>query len=779
LNEWRRWPSLGLLLALFARLLFGALELSRTADEASHIASGYAAVARRQAGLWTVPLRGHPLLIDAWLALPTYIGQPDIPLEGLDGWQSDYPRYVASFDHYFDARRSALFSARVQEMLLTVLLAVAVWRWATEVWGSKAGLLALGVLIFDPTLLAHGRLATNDVGLVMVGTWTLYSAWRWIQRPSWGWALGTGGLMTLTMLAKGSGVLWGAAVGLMMLSSLVRPSAGRSEPVMWRAGLLGQAAAAGVLGLFLLWMSYGFTWGRVDKLPFSLPAPLYWEGLLFHPNVIGDRWVYAMGHRTMGRWWWYFPLTFVIKNPLPLLIGAGVGLGVILIRVRRPRLGVLALFPLLYAVAAVVAGLNVGYRHMLPVHPFLYLAIAGGVTQLAEGWPSRIKGTRRWVRWLPGGGWIALGVWYTAASARIYPYEIAYFNELFGGPEGAYRYLADSNLDWGQATHVKRDYVRANPGVWVDPPMTKFVPEPGQYIVDASSLQGLGIPDPYAYEWFRHWEPEAVIDYSLLVYEVPSLEVGWVAQCDQPRMPLNEVAISEGIGQDARLVEFDCTRTWVYPGGWGKVGLYAVHHDLVAQHSYCLPNQIPCALVLRDPFVARHLAQSRVSFEQEYGNRGVPFVLYELPAGAPERAGVACAVRADVSPAAVQASSCRVTPLALQGPLVFLDAAAYRDGEALEAETWWLVTDGPIARPFALMGHLLSPDGQILGRFDGLGISPLALVAGDVLVQRHRFAAPPEGEAWLRTGVYWGDTMARWEVADTPGADVFLVRLAD
>jgi hypothetical protein len=270
-----------------------------------------------------------------------------------------------------------------------------------------------------------------------------------------------------------------------------------------------------------------------------------------------------------------------------------------------------------------------------------------------------------------------------------------------------------------------------------------------------------------------------VIDYSLLVYEVPSLEVGWFAQCDQPRTPLNEGAISEGIGRDVRLVQFDCTRTWVYPGGGEKAGLYALHHDLVAQRLSCLPNQIPCALVLRDPFVARHLARGRVSFEQEYGNRGVPFVLYELPAGAPERVDRACAVRADVSPATVQAASCRVTPLALQGPLDFLNAAAYRDGQALDVETWWRVTDGPIVRPFAVMGHLLSPDGQIAGRSDGLGISPLALVAGDVLVQRHHFDAPPEGEAWLRTGVYWGDTMERWAAADTPGADVLLVRLTD
>jgi hypothetical protein len=77
------------------------------------------------------------------------------------------------------------------------------------------------------------------------------------------------------------------------------------------------------------------------------------------------------------------------------------------------------------------------------------------------------------------------------------------------------------------------------------------------------------------------------------------------------------------------------------------------------------------------------------------------------------------------------------------------------------------------------MGHLLSAKGQVLDQFDGLGISPLELARGDVLVQRHRFNAPPHQEAWLRTGVYWQDSMERWAIADTPGADVLLVRLEE
>jgi hypothetical protein len=773
----KRRAGLVLLFLLFARLLFGALALSRTADEASHITSGYTVLARGLEGVWTVPLRGHPLLIDAWLALPVYTGQPDLPLEGLDGWRSDYSRYVDSFDRALALDGSALFSARVQEMLLTVLLSAAVWRWATDLWGLNAGLLALGVLAFDPTLIAHGRLATNDLGLVMVGTWTLYNAWRWMQRPSWGRALGTGGLITLTMLSKGSGVLWAAAPALVMFYCVVRPCGEQPQPARWRLTVVMQWAAAGLVSLFLLWAAYGFSWGRTGDLPLALPAPLYWEGVLFHSNIVRDRWVYALGQRTTGRWWWYFAFAFAVKNPLPLLIAAGIGLWEIFIGRRQPRLGILALFPLLYAVVATLFGLNVGYRHMLPVHPFLYLAIAGGLTQLWDDWRLGKLAFAHRIRWLVPGALVALAVWYVVASVGIYPNEIAYFNELLGGPEAGFRYLVDSNLDWGQASHVRSAYVRAHPDVRDEPPAHPIHPEPGRYIVGASPLQGVGIADPYAYEWLRHREPEAMIDYSLLVYQVPSLDISWVAQCDRPRTPLSETRVREAFGRDVRVVEFDCTQTWVYPGGWDERGVIALHHDLVDRRVPCLPGQIPCAPVPHDPFVGRRLLGARVSYEQEYGNRGLPFVLYELPAGAPRVSTLACATQANVAPSALGGSLCRAGPVSTGGPLIFLQAVAHHDGGAVEVDTWWQVSEGPIARSFSVLGHLMLPDGQIVGQSDGLGVSPLALLPGDVLIQRHTFEVSPTGEFWLRTGGYWADTMERWTVGASPGDDVLLVRL--
>lgn len=59
-----------ILLLLFTWLLQGALKNALTFDEPSHLAAGYSFLQQGVSGLWTVPLRGHPVLFNAWEALP-------------------------------------------------------------------------------------------------------------------------------------------------------------------------------------------------------------------------------------------------------------------------------------------------------------------------------------------------------------------------------------------------------------------------------------------------------------------------------------------------------------------------------------------------------------------------------------------------------------------------------------------------------------------------------------------------------------------------------------
>ena len=40
--------------------------------------------------------------------------------------------------------------------------------------------------------------------------------------------------------------------------------------------------------------------------------------------------------------------------------------------------------------------------------------------------------------------------WYAVSVLHVHPRYLGYFNELAGGPSQGWRYLVDSNVDWGQ-----------------------------------------------------------------------------------------------------------------------------------------------------------------------------------------------------------------------------------------------------------------------------------------------------------------------------------------
>ena len=760
----------GLLLLLFFILTAGIRPLSFTADEPSYIAGGYALLHQGTAAHELLAQRGYPPLLAGLEAALIYLAEPDLPITELAGWPMAFDPFTEAFRPYLAPEARSAFVARMPTVLLTVLLGAVVFRWGAALWTPTAGALALVTLTFDPTLLAHGRLATTDVGSVALGAAALALAWRWTQRPRWRTALGVGLLLGLTMLAKISGPLWLLAATLMMLRAAWQRRT--------RFSLFLQIIAALGASFLILWSAYGFTWGRVEALPFALPvpAPAHWRSALYLAPYRSK--IFALGQRYYGRRWWYFPLAFAVKNPLPLLIGSLVGIWSLAHRRReRATLALLLLFPAIYGAVALATGMNIGYRHMLPLHPLLHLIVGGGLWR----WQAHPPKSTHWRR----GALALLAIWYAGATLHISPYELTYFNEMVGGSEEGYRYLVDSNLAWGQTTDALDDYLAEHPDVRRRPPTTPFRPAPGRYAVNASHLQGVGGVDPYAYEWFRHREPTATLHNSVLIYEAPPFDLGWIAQCGQPAALLDHEAIIEGVGRaDLRSVGFDCTQAWLYPNAGASDGLYALSNQFFQPPEDCLLDQ-PCNPELQNAFIARHLATARLSFV--HTRQRPAFVLYERSEapGLPRRAAVwaAAATHAPADFQSTQRVHSAPTLRSDDRAITFLGAVAYPTASDLEIETWWRVeTNAPIQRPFSVMAHLITSAGEALETADGLGVWAPTLRTGDVFVQRHRFSPVEEikeievnDKIWLRTGIYWQATTERWPCTEHAGSDALFV----
>jgi len=779
-----------LLLILFGRLAFASRELSFTSDEPSHIATGYAYLA--QGATWTVPLRGHPPLLNAWLALPFYIGAPNIPIATFTGWQEDNTTYVKAFVPFLrDNVARAEVATRTPGVLLSVLLAAVVARWAECLAGRRGSSLSLLLLMGDPTFLAHGMLATNDVGVVALGTLGLFLTYKSIKHTTATRVLLAGLALGLTMLAKGSGIIWLAGALLMIVGSLV---SGRRDLQHVLSRLIVGLGMSGV-ALLCVCLCYGLEWGPIEVgiLTIPVPAPTHWQSILTQSTGAEERWTYFLGTVRQGGSWTYFPVAALIKNPIPLIVLGVWGLTSYVRRERQRALtAIVWIFPILYVGTAIASGVNIGYRHMLPLHPFIYLLIV------------QLPLTKPVVKSVCG----FLVVWLTAESLMTAPYYLSYFSPIVGGSAQGWRYLADSNTDWGQGYKSLRSYQVANedsptvgysgPEAYIGlstydvqytalPPvhgnpapilLPDLYPDAGLYAISANSLSGLGSVAPDNYSWFRHHQADAVVADAIFIYDVPPMpEHTWLAQCSVPMAPLDAAAITEGFSPPpSRQVTFDCSQAWIYPAGSDQMGWYALHEHTMLPGNRTWQRLGLSELKAEDAFVARRLEELHLSYRQWDYRETPAFLLYESTSETPASVPQPHTTYVDhVGSAPSSLSETSDLPVAFEGPLTLLGVQAYQDGNTLEIETWWQITSPPSSRPFSVMAHLVREDGATVGVADGFGIAPSDLAQGDIVAQSHAFTLGEGTEGlWFRTGAYWLDTTQLWTTPDHAGNAIFV-----
>ncbi|MEZ6128057.1 MAG: phospholipid carrier-dependent glycosyltransferase [Planctomycetaceae bacterium] len=101
-------------------------------------------------------------------------------------------------------------------------------------------------------------------------------------------------------------------------------------------------------------------------------------------------------------------------------------------------------------------------RYVLPIFGFLFV-LAG----LPGRWCERLAignnvTASTLLRRAARGGVVAALLFTVISTLGVYPHQLAYFNELSGGPENGYRHLAHSNVDWGQDLLLVREWMRRN-----------------------------------------------------------------------------------------------------------------------------------------------------------------------------------------------------------------------------------------------------------------------------------------------------------------------------
>lgn len=751
-----------LILVFFGQLALGSVQLSLTSDEPPHIAHGYLLLTTGDT--WALDEHRHPPLLNMLSALPLLL-QPERPdVTSIPGWHADFAVFVRNVWPLLGPVERQALAARVPTMLLAVLLLALVARWARGVAGAAGALLAVAVMAFDPLMVAHSQLATTDVGVALFTVAAIYIASR---VGTWGLSPLRAGLLSglatgAALASKGSALIVVPVVFSVLAWRVLGPDWAAGGATRRRA--LARWLVAGIMvtvtTLMVLWATYGFRLEPSAMAGIDLPLVAHTQMVRL---ILGEkaRTAFLAGEVRQGGWFWYFPYAFLVKAPLPLialLFGAVLGLGRRLGRtLRRPELWA---YPTLHVLMAVTSGMNIGLRHLLPAVPFGYIAIATLVQ------PARAGRCRHILR----PALALLAGWQAVEALSVFPFGIAYFNQTVGGPEGGYRTLVDSNVDWGQSfialakmmQQRNVESVHLSYYTWVDPAVygiayqplppaggpevtlaRPYDPAPGTYAISATPLQGVMVADPDLYDWFRHRQPDAQPGYGLLVYEVDPHDEPpqWIAQCSQPAVPLTHDAIVTGFGRsDLREIIFDCTQSWIYPTGGAVPGWYA-HHG----------NGNP------DAFTTSRLAKGGAveSYRQNRPGLLPPFSLYVQEGG-------------PVAPNSPYTNPIRFGPLSLIGHTS--ERQTVDAGESVEIETWWAVASVP-GRPLSLMLHLGKLEAAPIAVGDGLGVPVHAWQVGDVIVQRHVLRVEPgvpAGAYVAQAGVYWLDTLERWQIATGP-----------
>ncbi len=759
------------LLLIFCLQTCAALGVeSATVDETIHFTRGYLYLA-----LGDLHFKiGHPILANTLNALPVWaLTDLNVPLDD-PSWETSWSVWSDRFVWASGNDVRLIFTlSRLVTVSLGVLTGCLVARWARELFGPAGGVVALALYVFEPNVIAHSHLVTDDMAVTAFMLAAIYGLWRFYktrQRP----------FMIL------AGVTFGCAQAIKYTAAVLVPLFVLLT-VVWsihRRRRFWPSAVTLALVLFIaavtVWGVYGFQVGALKEtaLPFSVPAPDYVDDLAWVVRYFDKgHGAYLLGETSTTGWWYYDLIAFAVKTPLPWLIL------LVMATVRAVRQRVWRLELLLPIVtffgAAVYSRLDIGLRHLLPAYPFLFIYTA----RVAKP-PAKPTARRAWLTVLS----LAFA-WLVVGTLAVAPHYLAYFNELVGGPANSPRYVVDSNLDWGQALPSLRRWMdehnvesvhlsyfgTAHPrayGIHFTPlptweatpeqghPLRRtFVPSnpaPGTYAISATNLFGPTVPDRETLAWFRERDPVARVGHAIYVYIV------------EPTGPPAHVALS-GLQIDELLPEA------VAQLGTNDLRLrwFDARHSLVFS-----PHNTVWALVADDtPFdpllMARFADELSATEQRAVGDGTRLYTAYRLAADAISCPAGAIGPAAWWSPATTfPPEGFERHPLAMPidfGPIALLgytlDVSHSGTGDELALLTCWRVA-APDRRDLKIFAHLLDTWGQLTAGQDRLDVPTAGWHTGDVFLQVHRLVLPASGAYQLEVGWYDGQTLERLPIYD-------------
>ncbi|MBU1255535.1 glycosyltransferase family 39 protein, partial [Patescibacteria group bacterium] len=353
-NKTTNLLAVGLLVLMLGLAFFSIKDRANTMDELAHTPAGYSYIIKKDMRLNPE----HPPLLKDLAGLSILIGSKITKTliyfpDQVKSWQEDLNgQWDFGREFLFRNNNDAdkiIFFARLPMLLIMLVLGWYVFRWAREIYGNKAGLLALFLYSLSPTFLAHGRLVTTDVGAAAAFFISIYYLVKWLEKPNRKNMVIAGLVFGLALLTKFSLVLLiPYFIFIVFVWALINNPL--KNPWFYRLLKAGIGLLLiGLIGMALIWPVYQFhTWnypvekqladaqanlktygGRwladpviwMSDKPILRPYGQFFTGLLMViQRSAGGNTTYFLGEISNQAWSYYFPTVFLIKVPLAFLI---------------------------------------------------------------------------------------------------------------------------------------------------------------------------------------------------------------------------------------------------------------------------------------------------------------------------------------------------------------------------------------------------------------------------------------------------------------------------
>ena len=442
---------------------FSAQNFSPSSDEVSHLPSGYSYWKTGQINLNPQ----HPPFVKLATSFPLLFMDLD--------FNSQDPNLAGPFRNEWSFGENFLFSndtdrllmwGRLSVMLFSVLLGFYIYKWASEMFGSTAGFASLFLYAFMPNIMAHSQFVTTDVALASFSFITFYYLWKFSKLKLKKYLVFSGLFLGLALSSKFSATIFLPVIVFFIFVCVWRF---KNEINITIRRFVGTGLMIAIPAFLVLYLTYFM----------PTDSGFYIKGL---QTVYAD-WkpgyeFYLNGAFSQNGWWYYFLEAFLIKTPIPFLMAFTASL-LFYGKLNISKLDKAFIFlPMLFfALITSMKAQNVSVRYLIPSIPFMILYTGGGLSKIFQSFNflkfENVKTSIKVVSILI----LVLAGWYVFSAMKIYPDYMAYFNEFVGGAKNGYKYLDDSNVEWGQDLKRMKDYQTKNPDIKVVSSWNRLKPE--------------------------------------------------------------------------------------------------------------------------------------------------------------------------------------------------------------------------------------------------------------------------------------------------------------